>query len=42
MIYGLHSDNDLHQSGIVLANVFDELALGIGWTCYEYRTSVSN
>ncbi len=42
MIDGLHTDNDLHQLGIVLADVFDQFGLGIGWPGNENRAGIGN
>ena len=40
MIDGFDSDDNLHQPGIMLADVFDQLGLGIGWSRNENRASV--
>jgi len=42
MIDSFHSDDDVHQLGIVVVNVFDQFGLCIGWPCNENRTSVCN
>src|SRR5262245_6542227 len=40
MIDGLHADDDLHQPGIMLADVLDQLGLGIGRPRNENRAGV--
>src|SRR4029077_13798563 len=40
MIDGFHADDDLHQPGIMLADVLDQLGLGIGWPGNENRAGV--
>src|SRR5207247_9639690 len=40
MIDGFHADDDLHQPGIMLADVLDQLGLGIGWPRNENRAGV--
>jgi hypothetical protein len=42
MIDSFHSDDDVHQLGIVVVNVFDQFGLCIGWSCNENRTGVCN
>jgi len=42
MIDCFHSENDLHQFGIVLVDVFDQLVLGICWSRNEHLASVGN
>ena len=42
MIDGFHTDDNLHQPGIMLADVFDQLGLGIGWSRNENRASGCN
>ena len=42
MIDSFHSDDDVHQLGIVVVNVFDQFGLCIGWPCNENRTGVFN
>jgi hypothetical protein len=40
MIDGFHTDDNLHQRGIMLADVFDQFGLGIGRPCNENRAGV--
>src|SRR5262249_49679269 len=40
MIDGFHTDDDLHQCGIMLADVFDQFGLGIGRSRNENRAGV--
>jgi hypothetical protein len=40
MIDGFDSDNNFHQPGIMLADVLDQLGLGIGGTRNENRAGV--
>src|SRR5262249_50311842 len=40
MIDGFHADDDLHQPGIMLADVLDQLGLGMGWPRDENRAGV--
>ena len=40
MIDGFDSDDNPHQPGIMLADVLDQLGLGIGWPRNENRASV--
>jgi hypothetical protein len=40
MINGFDTDDNPHQLGVMLANVLDQLGLGIGWPRNENRTSV--
>ena len=40
MVDGFHADDDLHQGGIVLADVLDQLGLGIGRPRNENRAGV--
>ena len=40
MIDGFHADDDLHQPGIMSADVLDQLGLGIGWPRNENRAGV--
>ena len=40
MIDGFHADDALHQAGIMLADVLDQLGLGIGWPRNENRAGV--
>jgi hypothetical protein len=42
MIDSFHFDDDVHQLGIVVVNVFDQFGLCIGWSCNENRTGVCN
>jgi hypothetical protein len=42
MIDGFHTDDNLHQPGIMLADVFDQFGLGIGWSRNENRASGCN
>jgi len=42
MIDGFDADDNLHQPGIMLANVLDQLGLGIGWSRNENRASICN
>jgi hypothetical protein len=42
MIDGFHTDDNLHQPGIMLADVLDQLGLGIGWSRNENRASICN
>jgi len=42
MIDGFHSDDDVHQLGIVVVNVLDQFGLCIGWSRNENRTGVCN
>jgi hypothetical protein len=42
MIDGFHADDDLHQPGIMLADVLDKLGLGIGWSRNENCASICN
>ena len=42
MIDGFHPDDDVHQFGIVVMNVFDQFSLCIGWSRNENRTGVCN
>ena len=37
-----HSDDDIHQLGIVVVNVLDQFGLCIGWSRNENRTGVGN
>ena len=40
MIDSFHSDDDVHQLGIVVVNVFDQFGLCVGWPYNEDCTSV--
>ena len=42
MIDSFYSDDDVHQLGIVVMNVFDQFSLCIGWSRNENRTGVCN
>jgi hypothetical protein len=42
MIDGFHSDDHVHQFGIVVMNVLDQLRLCIGWSGNENCTGVRN
>jgi hypothetical protein len=42
MIDGLHADDDLHQFGIMLADVLAQLGLSIGWPGDENCASIGN
>ena len=42
MIDGFHSDDDVHQFGIVGVNVLDQFGLCIGWSRDENGTGVCN
>ena len=42
MVDSFHSDNDVHQLGIVVVNMFDQFKLCIGWSCNENCTGVCN
>ena len=42
MIDSFHSDDDVHQLGIVVVNVLDQFGLCIGWSRNENRTGVGN
>ena len=42
MIDSFHSDDDIHQLGIVVVNVLDQFGLCIGWSRNENRTGVGN
>src|SRR5258705_13897789 len=42
MIDRFHSDDFLHQAGIMLADVFHQLGLGVGWSRHKNRTGVRN
>ena len=42
MIDGFHANDNLHQPGIMLADVLDQLGLGIGWTRNENCASICN
>jgi hypothetical protein len=40
MIDGFDTDDNPHQLGVMLADVLDQLGLGIGWPRNENRASV--
>jgi len=42
MIDGFHTDDNLHQPGVMLADMLDQLGLGIGWSRNENRASSCN
>ena len=42
MIDGFHSDDDVHQLGVVMVNVLDQFGLRVGWSGNENRTGVCN
>jgi hypothetical protein len=42
MIDGFDTDDNLHQPGIMLADVLDQLGLGIRWSRNENRASICN
>ena len=42
MIDSFQSDDDVHQLGIVVVNVFDQFGLCVGWSRYENPPGVRN
>ena len=42
VVDSFHSDNDVHQLGIVVVNMFDQFKLCIGGSCNENCTGVCN
>jgi len=42
MIDGFHTDDNLHQPGIMLADMLDQLGLGVAWPRDENRAGVCN
>jgi hypothetical protein len=42
MIDGFHTNNDIHQPGIMFTDVLDQLGLGIGRPSNENRASIRN
>lgn len=42
MINGFHPEDNLHQLGIMVLDVFDQFSLCIGWTCNKNRAGICN